>query len=300
MSNMISGLAGYQRANQAYKAGKAAKTEKTYSELKNSKVNQNVKTSVFKPVESGSSLIPKAHEKYGVTVGNVELSDAASEYYDKLKDKFGDMDFILVSKDMKAQVAQNASLYGNASKPVVLIDEEKLEKMATDESFRKKYEGIIEMSKAQLAQAKNSFASSGANVKNFGITVDENGNTSFFATVEKKTAKKTGNTMKERLEKSAEKKKADKAKAKKAADKKAQEARLEKLKEKNKEEKDVEIEDEAEAVDYEDYDIEYIEFRADNMEDLIRQVSDWAISNTSSVITEQESYVGQNIDFTIG
>ena len=300
MSNMISGLAGYQRANQAYKAGKTVKTEKSYSDLKSSKASQNIKTSVFKPVESGSSLIPKAHEKYGVTVGNAELSDAASEYYDKLKEKFGDMDFILVSKDMKSQVAQNASLYGNASKPVVLIDEEKLEKMATDESFRKKYEGIIEMSKAQLAQAKNSFASSGASIKNFGISVDEKGNTSFFATVEKKTPKKTGNAMKERLDKAAEKKKADKAKAKKTADKKAQEARLEKIKEKNKDAKEVDAEDEIEDVEYEDYDVEYIEFRADNMEDLIRQVSDWAISNTSSVITEQESYVGQNIDFTVG
>ena len=297
MSNMISGLAGYQRANQAYKAGKTTKTEKTYSEQKTSKASQNVKTSVFKPVESGSSLIPKAHEKYGVTIGNAALSDAASEYYDKLKEKFGDMDFILVSKDMKAQVAQNASLYGNANKPVVLIDEEKLERMATDESFRKKYEGIIEMSKAQLAQAKNSFASSGANVKNFGISVDENGNTSFFATVEKKTPKKTGNSMKERLDKAAEKKKAEKAKAKKAADKKAQEARLDKLKEK-KEANEVEAEDE--AIENEDYDVEYIEFRASNIEDLIRQVSDWAISNTSNVITEQESYVGQNIDFTVG
>ena len=119
MSNMISGLSGYQRADQAYKAGKSAKTEKTYSANGNVKTNNNVKTTVFKPVEKGSSLIPKAHEKYGVTIGNAELSDAASEYYDKLKEKFGDMDFILVSKDMKDQVAQNASLYGNASKPVV-------------------------------------------------------------------------------------------------------------------------------------------------------------------------------------
>ena len=38
------------------------------------------------------------------------------------------MDFILVSKDKKAQVEANASAYGNACKPVVLIDEEKLEK----------------------------------------------------------------------------------------------------------------------------------------------------------------------------
>ena len=38
------------------------------------------------------------------------------------------MDFILVSKDKKAQVEANASAYGNASKPVVLIDEENWKK----------------------------------------------------------------------------------------------------------------------------------------------------------------------------
>ncbi|MBP5304891.1 MAG: hypothetical protein J6Z02_03500, partial [Lachnospiraceae bacterium] len=231
MNNMIGGIAGYQKATQAYKTGSSVKTEKTYAkaDVAAGKADQNVKTTTFKPVEKGSSLIPKAHEQYGVTIGNANLSEKAADYYDKLKSKFGDMDFILVSKDMKAQVAANAALYGNANKPVVLIDEEKLERMATDESFRKRYEGIIEMSKAQLAQAKTSFASSGVGVKNFGVSVDEKGNTTFFDTVEKKTTAKKTNGMKERLEKSAAKKKADKAKAEKAAKKKAEEARLDKL-----------------------------------------------------------------------
>ena len=41
---------------------------------------------------------------------------------------------------------------------VVLIDDAKLEQMANDESFRKKYEGIIAMSQAQMASARNSLA----------------------------------------------------------------------------------------------------------------------------------------------
>ncbi|MCR4777860.1 MAG: DUF6033 family protein, partial [Lachnospiraceae bacterium] len=214
---------------------------------------------------------------------------------------YNDMDFILVSKDMKGQVAANAALYGNANKPVVLIDEEKLEKMATDETFRKRYEGIIEMSKAQLSQAKTSFASSGANIKNFGVSVDENGNTTFFATVEKKTAntaKKTGNGMKERLEKAADKKKAEKAKAQKAAKKKAEEAKLDKLRDKkaDKAEDDDEIEYDESIFDNED--VEYIEFRADSMDSLIRQVSDFAVNNASTVLAPAEESVGRNFDFT--
>ena len=85
------------------------------------------------------------------------------------------MEFILVSKDMKSQAAANASKFGNANKPVVLIDEEKLEKMANDEAFRKKYEGIIAMSQTKLQEAKNSLVSSGATVKNFGMQVGSNG-----------------------------------------------------------------------------------------------------------------------------
>ena len=95
------------------------------------------------------------------------------------------MDFILVSKDMKKQVEANASLYGNAFKPVVLIDDEKIERMATDEAYRKKYEGILAMAQMKLDQAKNSLVSSGANVKNFGLSVNEDGKMSFFATIEK-------------------------------------------------------------------------------------------------------------------
>lgn len=52
-----------------------------------------------------------------------------------MKSKFGNMDFILVSKDMKEQAKAMASSFANPNKMVVLIDEEKLERMATDEAF---------------------------------------------------------------------------------------------------------------------------------------------------------------------
>ena len=76
--------------------------------------------------------------------------------------------------------------------------------------------------------------------------------------------------------------------------------RLEELKEKNAEAKETDTEKEIYEVDDEDYDIEYIEFRASSVEDLIRQVSDWAYSNASNVLAPVETTVGQNIDFTVG
>ena len=72
----------------------------------------------------------------GRTVGNPELSEKAAKYYEQLKSKFGNMEFVLVSKDMKEQAQANASSYANTSKTVVLIDEEKIEKMAEDEKYR--------------------------------------------------------------------------------------------------------------------------------------------------------------------
>lgn len=236
-------------------------------------------------MSNNSPLVPTSKAGYGTVIGDVELSDKAKDYYDKLKSKFHGMDFILVSKDMKSQVAANASAYGNANKPVVLIDEEKLERMATDESFRKKYEGIIAMGQTKLAQAKNSLVSSGANVKNFGMSVDSDGRASFFATVEK-----ANKDQAKALEKRQAAKKAEKAKEKKKAEKKAQEERLEKLREDKKSDKSEKVSDNDEP--------EYIEFRSDNIDALINKVTKYAYDNSlKSVMTEDEAKVGQNIDF---
>ena len=222
----ISGVS-YQQANQVYQNTQQAKTENRKETGKTASKSDKVKVSEWKPVSEGSSLAPTTKAGYGTVVGNVELSDKAKSYYDKLKNKFHGMDFILVSKDKKAQVEANASAYGNASKPVVLIDEpeEKLEKMATDENFRKKYEGLIAMSQSKLMNAKNSLISSGAKVKNFGMRIGEDGRASFFATVEK------ANTAQiKALQKRQEAKKAEKAKEKKKAEKEAREERIEKRK----------------------------------------------------------------------
>ena len=165
----------------------------------------------------------------------------------------------------------NAAAYGNASKQVVLIDDEKIEKMATDESFRRKYEGIIAMSQAKLQEAKNSLTSSGASVNNFGMSVDANGKATFFATVEKAAKKK------------AEKAKDQKLAEKKAAEKKADEKRAEESKN-----EETTIADEK----------EYVQITAGSMEELIDKVSSYAYENSErNVLTESEKSVGQKFDF---
>jgi hypothetical protein len=197
------------------------------------------------------------------------------------------MEFITVSKDMKAQVQQNAAAYGNANKMVVLIDEEKLERMATDESFRKKYEGIIASSQSKMMQAKMGLSSSGSNVKNFGMSVDSNGKESFFATVGK-----SQDLQKKRIEKKAAEKKEQKIKEKKKAEKKAQEERMNKAKdskaEKTKDKDDTDI--------YEDEEFEIIE--ANSLDDLLSKVQTYSYNNAASrVMTDTERAVGTRVDF---
>jgi len=304
MATGINGLAAYQQASQTWKSsssqksGSAAKTGSAKAASQTSSSGSTsaskVETKTWSPIDPKSSLIPSKKEGYGMTIGDVELSDDAKKYYDQLKSKFHNSEFILVSKDMKSQVQQNASAYGNANKMVVLIDEEKLERMATDESFRKKYEGIIAMSSSQMAAAKNSLASSGANIKNFGMSVDSNGNTSFFATLEK-----SSDAQAKRMEKKAEAKKEQKVKEKKKAEKEAKEERLEKAKEKHRAEKAEKTDDSDKAEETADVnDTEYIDIKANSLDDLLGKVQSYAYDNSArSVMTESERAVGQNFDF---
>lgn len=130
----------------------------------------------------------KESQNLGRTIGEPKLSKEAQKYYDKLKKKFGNYDFILVSEDQKANAQANAGKYANNIKTVVLIDEDKIERMATDESYRKKYEGILSGASSQLEQLKSSMEKSGANVKGYGMQVNDGGTASFFAVMKKSSS----------------------------------------------------------------------------------------------------------------
>lgn len=284
MANLY-GVSAYQQTNSTWNNTRTnnTKTDRKNAEKTDAQKTEtdSVKTTTFSPTDTTGSLVPTTKSGYGTVIGNVELSDKAKDYYNKLKAKFGNMDFILVSKDMKSQVQANAAAYGNASKQVVLIDDEKIEKMATDESFRRKYEGIIAMSQAKLQEAKNSLTSSGASVNNFGMSVDANGKATFFATVEKAAKKKAA-------EKKAAQKKAEKAKDKKLAEKKAAEKKAAEKRAEESRNEETTIADEK----------EYVQITAGSMEELINKVSSYAYENSErNVLTESEKSVGQKFDF---
>ena len=214
----------------------------------------------------------------GQTIGNPQLSEKASKYYEQLKKKYSNMNFILVSEDQKENAKANAAGYANSNNMVVLIDEDKIERMASDENYRKQYEGIIANAASGISQLASSLSATGANVKGFGMQVNDNGTASYFAVLEKSSA-----AQKERIEKKA----AEKKEAKKAAEKKKNEERLEK---KRKETGDVDDTDNTETVTV----------TASSIEELLEKIKDQEqLFLSDTVRTPQEKNVGQNVDFSV-
>ncbi len=226
---------------------------------------------------SGAKETTRTTGNYGKTLGKAQLSEEGAKYYEELKKKYSGMDFVLVSKDMKDYAKANASSFGNANRMVVLIDEEKIERMATDEEFRAKYEGLIAQAQSKMPELK-SIMNNKSGVKTIGMQVNDNGTASFFAVMSKSSQEMTAKLQ----EKRAEKKKAEKA----AEKKEAKEAQLEKLR--NKDGSKVEEAD----------DEDYVILQADSVEELLRKIDDYNFSlRADSVMTPAEKSVGQSIDF---
>ncbi len=212
------------------------------------------------------SEVTKKTKVSGKTVGNPTLSEKAAKYYEELKKKYSNMDFILVSRDKKQEVEAQAAKYAgkSSSELVVLIDEDKIERMAEDEAYRKQYEGIIANAASGLSRMKDQLQASGANVRGYGIKVNDNGTASYFAVLEKSSA-----AQRERIEKKAE----EKREAKKAEDKKAR-----------REEWEERIQGDTVTV------------TANSLEELLSKIESFVYSD---VQTEEEKQVGQNFDFSI-
>ena len=214
--------------------------------------------------------------KYGVTgktIGQPKLSENAKKYYEELKSKYQNMDFILVSNDMKEMAKANAGSFANPHKMVVLIDEEKIERMATDEQYRKQYESVIASAQNKLPELKQSLGNS-ANIKGFGMQVNDNGASSFFAVMDK-----SFKAQADRLEKQRAEKKEEKKAARKKAEKKEREEQLEEKRLKNKDSQEVVI-------------------TANSIEELKKKIDDYNyLQMADTVKTDAEKYLGRTIDF---
>ncbi|MCI8634061.1 MAG: hypothetical protein HFJ05_00435 [Eubacterium sp.] len=224
----------------------------------------------------------KSRVTNGATIGTPELSDKAKKYYEQLRKKYANMDFILVSEDKKAEAQANVGRYANANRMVVLIDTEKIERMAEDEDYRRKYEAIIQNASPQMAQLKQSLGENGAFVKTYGMQMKDNGAASFFAVIDKSLM-----AQKARIQKNAAKKAEEKKEAKKALEEKRAENRKAKRKE------------DTERPGFGD-DADTVTVTASSVEELIQKINSMISMGMSDYVrTEEETWVGGRFDFSI-
>ena len=223
----------------------------------------------------------------GRTIGDPVLSDKAQKYYEKLKAKYSNMDFILVSPEKKEEAESKKGMYQSSKELLVLIDSDKIEKMAEDEEYRAKYEGILNNAASRLNQMKDSLGSKADSVSSFGMTFDDHGNASFFAVVDKSLA-----SQRERI---ADKKEAA-AKEKKKAQREAQEKRAEEKKA-DRTDKKGKTDGTGKAKDTEKTsDADKVTVSASSWEELDNVIYE---SRADSVMTKEEKAVGQSFDYSI-
>jgi len=132
---------------------------------KNEKANESFKIDKFEA--------PKAKQA-------PVLSEAAQSLLDQLKEKYGNVYFIVAefSSDSEAQ----RHLRQGKGEINCVITPALLEKMAADEGVRAKYEGLIEESIGGVEQVKEAVDTSDKAdlVKSYGISVDSNGQINYY------------------------------------------------------------------------------------------------------------------------
>lgn len=204
------------------------------------------------------------------TVGNPKLSEKASNYYEELKAKHGDVEFVLVSNDKKDIAKEYTSNLVSDKSMIVLISEDEVEQMAIDENLRAKNEKLIDDAKAQMPGLLEELKKSGAEVKSFGMEFNDDGTASYFAVIDKSMA-----AQKERIEAKQEEKRAEKkADAKEATNNKV-------------------------TTPYGQAK-ELVTVSASSMDELIKKIQDTVYAaKADSVMTEQEKMIGQSFDFSV-
>nr|WP_292163179.1 DUF6033 family protein [Butyrivibrio sp.] len=235
----------------------------------------------------------------GRTVGDVQLSEKAAKFYEKFKAKFPGMDFVLVSKDKKEQVEANAAAYGKANKTVVLIDDEKIERMANDEKYASKIEATIKGAEAQIKALSSGLASTGADVQGYGMKINDDGTATLFATL-----KNSSKAQKARIEKKAAKKKAEEKAARKLEEKKAHKNDKDRdISNKHISDKDEKVADNTNKTRDKDRipdEDEYVTITANTADELLKKIADQAmLFRSDSVRTQEEMMVGQHFDFNV-
>lgn len=205
------------------------------------------------------------------SIGEAGLSKGAQALLEKLKKSYSDMDFMVADFD-KGDNAKDILSRGTKEVSVIFSSSE-LEKMASDEKYEKEYmervQGALRMS--ERINREFGFTSAfgekpgSSEISRIGISFNPDGTTSFFAELEKSSAR-----QREHIEKAREEKR--------AARKEQEKERLEN------------------RYLWEDAGVKRTTVQADSMEELLEKIRgfDW-----DSVKAENRPQSGGRFDFTI-
>lgn len=149
------------------------------------------------------------NEKSKNNFDSSKLSETASNYLKELKTKYSDSEIVVVGSDQADQATEIASNVKTNKSTVIVLTEDELEKMATDEETRTQNEALLDEAIQQLPEAMKKMSESGLDIKTMGIEI-KNGTTNYFAVVDKSLS-----AQKERIEAKQEEKRAEQKEAKK-------------------------------------------------------------------------------------
>lgn len=152
---------------------------------------------------------PEKNNKIKNNFDTSKLSEASSNYLEELKNKYSNAEIVVVGSDQADQASEIASNVRTTKGTVIVVTEDELEKMATDEKTRAENEALLDEAMAQLPEAMKKLTESGLDVKTMGIEIKD-GTTNYFAVVDKSLA-----AQKERIEGKLEEKRAEQKENKK-------------------------------------------------------------------------------------
>lgn len=243
--------------------------------LYNSYAAQNIDAGKKKE-EAGNRVKEAGVRKPGSEVKQPQLSRAAQKLLKKLRNTYGDMDFMVA--DFKNADEAKAVLSRGTKEVSVLFSSEELEKMASDEKYEKEYMDRVQDALRMSDEINKKFGFESAFGKNgsdcqitkIGISFNSDGTMSFFAELEK-----TGASQRERIEKTQEEKRTQRRED-------AKKAETEKLKEL--------LEGKT------DHDVRRTTVQADSMEELLDKIRevDW-----NTIQTENGPEAGRKFDLSI-
>lgn len=166
----------------------------TYNEYQNSVYDRTTQagrsTASTRTANKGSAAAAKEEKA-------PELSKAAQNLLKDLKKKYRNMDFMVADYETEEEAA--AYLSKGTSDYSALLTPEELEKMAADDSVKEKNLKILDEAVTKLDDMKNQLGESGKDVTRVGMTFGKDGEVSYFAELEKDSAK-----QRERIEKRRE------------------------------------------------------------------------------------------------